>query len=268
VRWERSRPSAGWAGRHRWPSSPPAAGTPWWSVPGHNGLTAAAYLARAGRACSCWRPASGSAGPARSTETWPGYRVSPCAYLAGLLHPLVIEELELRPARVSVGSRRRWAVRAVRGRQSVQLWEDDARCEAELAGLAPGDVAGYRAMSALKRRVVRRSSARPTTMTCGSAGPVARRAGGPRRARPGGARAAVHLVPGGAARPATSTIERLQSALWGQGVIGTNASPFDPGTASIHFHHSSGRIDPDRPACGASSRVAWARCRSCCTTPR
>src|SRR5947209_4910384 len=36
--------------------------------------------------------------------------------------------------------------------------------------------------------------------------------------------------------------ERLQVALLGQGVIGTNASPFDPGTASIHFHHASGRM--------------------------
>jgi phytoene dehydrogenase-like protein len=38
------------------------------------------------------------------------------------------------------------------------------------------------------------------------------------------------------------TDERLQSAYLGQGVIGTNASPFDPGTASIRFHHSSGRL--------------------------
>ena len=36
--------------------------------------------------------------------------------------------------------------------------------------------------------------------------------------------------------------ERLQSAYLGQGVIGTNASPHDPGTASIHFHHQSGRM--------------------------
>jgi phytoene dehydrogenase-like protein len=36
--------------------------------------------------------------------------------------------------------------------------------------------------------------------------------------------------------------ERLQIAMLGQGVIGTNASPFDPGTASIRFHHSSGRL--------------------------
>ena len=36
--------------------------------------------------------------------------------------------------------------------------------------------------------------------------------------------------------------ERLQMAYLGQGVIGTNASPHDPGTASIHFHHPSGRL--------------------------
>ena len=36
--------------------------------------------------------------------------------------------------------------------------------------------------------------------------------------------------------------ERLQIAYLGQGVIGTNASPFDAGTASIHFHHASGRL--------------------------
>ena len=36
--------------------------------------------------------------------------------------------------------------------------------------------------------------------------------------------------------------ERMQSAYLGQGVIGTNASPFDAGTASIRFHHSSGRL--------------------------
>jgi phytoene dehydrogenase-like protein len=36
--------------------------------------------------------------------------------------------------------------------------------------------------------------------------------------------------------------ERLQQAYFGQGVIGTNASPFDPGTASVHFHHASGRL--------------------------
>jgi phytoene dehydrogenase-like protein len=36
--------------------------------------------------------------------------------------------------------------------------------------------------------------------------------------------------------------ERLRMAYMGQGVVGTNASPSDPGTASVHFHHASGRM--------------------------
>jgi phytoene dehydrogenase-like protein len=36
-------------------------------------------------------------------------------------------------------------------------------------------------------------------------------------------------------------------AYLGQGVIGTHASPFDPGTAYIRFHHNCGRIDPNLP---------------------
>ena len=34
---------------------------------GHNGLTAAAYLARPGSRCSCWKGENGSAAPARSS---------------------------------------------------------------------------------------------------------------------------------------------------------------------------------------------------------
>ena len=47
--------------------------------------------------------------------------------------------------------------------------------------------------------------------------------------------------------------ERLQIAYLGQGVIGTNASPHDPGTASIHYHHGS------RGACSAwrGSGATW-----------
>ena len=51
---------------------------------GHNGLACAAYLARAGKRVG---------GACTLEEPWPGFRVSPCAYLARLLHPLVIQEI-------------------------------------------------------------------------------------------------------------------------------------------------------------------------------
>jgi phytoene dehydrogenase-like protein len=124
---------------------------------------------------------------------------------------------------------------------SVQLWDDDGACEAEIGRLAPGDVAGWRALCAVKRRL--RDALRP----------------------PGAGDLWLGRAPGreqieeriGADVEARKLLfewsmiefvehylgdERLQIALLGQGVIGTNASPFDPGTASIHFHHASGRL--------------------------
>jgi phytoene dehydrogenase-like protein len=62
---------------------------------GHNGLTAAAYLARGGlRTLVLER--RGLLGGACVTESpWPGYRVSRAAYVVGLLRPVVVRELDL-----------------------------------------------------------------------------------------------------------------------------------------------------------------------------
>ena len=62
--------------------------------------------------------------------------------------------------------------------------------------------------------------------------------------------------------------ERMHLAYLGQGVIGTNASPHDPGTASVWFHHASGRMDGHAGDLGLRARAAWGWSPSSCATSR
>ena len=62
---------------------------------GHNGLTAAAYLARAGLSVQVLERREIAGGACVTEELWPGVRVSPGAYTLSLLRPEIIRELEL-----------------------------------------------------------------------------------------------------------------------------------------------------------------------------
>ncbi|CAH9088627.1 unnamed protein product [Cuscuta epithymum] len=63
---------------------------------GHNGLTAAAYLARSGLSVAVLERRHIIGGAAVTEEIVPGFKFSRCSYLQSLLRPCVIKELELK----------------------------------------------------------------------------------------------------------------------------------------------------------------------------
>src|SRR6478752_4200060 len=62
---------------------------------GHNGLVAAATLAKAGRKVLVLEAGSEVGGAARTEEFAPGFRASSIAHLLNRLHPDVVKTLEL-----------------------------------------------------------------------------------------------------------------------------------------------------------------------------
>ncbi|HZU78127.1 MAG TPA: NAD(P)/FAD-dependent oxidoreductase, partial [Dehalococcoidia bacterium] len=210
---------------------------------GHNGLTCAAYLARAGMSVAVLEARSRAGGACTLDRPFSDTRfvISPCAYLVGLLHQRVVDELELR--------RHGYAVQVVDPHlwcpfpdgSSLTLWEDSERNRSTIASLSPGDVDGYLRYESLFRRI-RRALRDPRHDTwLGDA---------PDRERITALLGEDDELAGILFEESIASVverhvgdERLRTALHGQGLIGTWAGPRDAGTAAVHAMHSMGTIE-------------------------
>lgn len=228
---------------------------------GHNGLTAAAYLARAGRSVlvlEAREQLGGAATLERPFPDAPEYLISPCAYVVGLLHPVVVAELGLaaRGFDVTLLDPSLWC--PFPDGTSVASWADADRTAAEVAAIAPGDVEGYLAYEDIfeRIRVALRLGARDTWLDHA-----------PDRAEleslfAGDPEALEVLLHRSIADVVEEHVrdDRLRALLHGQGVIGTWAGPRDPGTAGVHAMHALGTLADGRWGYvrGGTGRVSFA----------
>ena len=116
----------------------------------------AAYLAKAGKRVLVLEARERVGGACTLEEVWPGFKVSPCAYLVGLLHPLVIDELDLAARGFAWMPASAGMFVPFEDGSSIQLWDDDDRCEAEIRDSLPA---------------ISKASASSATSSAGSATP-------------------------------------------------------------------------------------------------
>ena len=98
---------------------------------GHNGLTAAAYLARAGNGLLLERRDT-LGGCCVTEEIAPGCRASTTSYMASMLRPEVIRDLNLKRTACAWSRATRWSRCPSSTATSSSWWSDSNRLMAEL----------------------------------------------------------------------------------------------------------------------------------------
>jgi phytoene dehydrogenase-like protein len=114
---------------------------------GHNGLTAAAYLARAGKSVLVLERRAILGGASATEEFAPGFRNSTCAFVAGYLRPELIEDLQLARRGLSITPLRSDFFPMHDGR-SLLLVGQEEHDRRELGAFSSRDYDGLQAMQA------------------------------------------------------------------------------------------------------------------------
>ena len=218
---------------------------------GHNGLTCAAYLARAGRRVLVLERRHVLGGAAVSEELYPGFTFSVCSYVVSLFRPRIIRELGLERHGLAIIPLQCSFTPLPDGR-SLCRWEDPHRTYREIAEFSSRDAEVYPTfglamtqLARLAKRVIDSPAPDPTSL------------------RP---RELVRLL--GLARglgdldedlrylnlklmtlSAVDFLDRwfesdvLKASMSVSGIIGTFLGVRSPGTAYVLLHHYMGEID-------------------------
>jgi phytoene dehydrogenase-like protein len=225
---------------------------------GHNGLVAAAYLARAGRRVLVLERREVVGGACVTEELWPGFKVSTAAYVNSLLRPEIVRDLELRRHGFALLPRNPSSFSPFPDGRSLMMGPDREQTRREVARFSARDADALPRYEAMLERVA--AFIEPTLLmtppdpwsrsprdllALGRLGLRFLRLGrdGPR---------AIDIMTGAASALLDRWFEsdQLKATLATDAIIGARAAPSMPGTAYVLFHHVMGECDGARGVWG------------------
>lgn len=120
---------------------------------GHNGLVAAAYLAKAGKSVCVLERRAVLGGACTTEELWPGYKVSTAAYVVSLLLPQVIEQLRLKDYGLKILPRSPSSFTPLPDGRSLLMGPEQGLNQREIAKFSQRDAEAFPRYEALLERV-------------------------------------------------------------------------------------------------------------------
>ncbi|HKW99566.1 MAG TPA: NAD(P)/FAD-dependent oxidoreductase [Bryobacteraceae bacterium] len=222
---------------------------------GHNGLVAAAYLARAGHKVVVLERRDLVGGCSVTEEVWPGFRVSTAAYLASLMQERIVRDLDLTKYGYIVDAKDPAFFSAFPDGRYFFMWQDERKTLEEIAKFSTRDAEAYPAYEAhlekLAEFVESLLLTTPPEFPPRSLGDFIDYLKLAARIRKLGRRQIVGLVKIFTQSAADFLDEWFESpelkvTLATDGVIGANGGPHSAGTAYILLHHCMGGVGGKR----------------------
>jgi phytoene dehydrogenase-like protein len=216
---------------------------------GHNGLTCAGYLAKAGLRVTVLEARQVVGGAAVTEEFHPGFRNSVYSYSVSLLHPKVISDLQLEQHGLEIMARPAGTLSLLQD-DHLLLTRDAAQARAEIARFSPRDatrIAEFDAEIAEVAMALRALAIQAPPNIGGNwrdAVTLLKAGNLLRKLSPRHQGVLVELM--------TKSLgdyldmwfegEALKGVLGLEGVIGNFAEPYQPGTAYVLLHHAFGEV--------------------------
>lgn len=224
---------------------------------GHNGLIAAAYLARSGRKVLVLERRHVLGGCSSGEALWPGFKSSPAAYVVSLLLPEIIRDLDLNRHGLEILPRDPSSFTPLADGRYLLMGHDDEANRREIAKFSQRDAEAYPKYNAMLERIAEVLApivdSPPPRMPprLGDLGRWWTYYQAMRRLGPD-LRAAIELMAAPAARILDRYFESepLKATLATDAIIGAMAAPSSPGSAYVLLHHVMGEAGGKRGVWG------------------